>query len=497
MPARHVFGLTVLLITIAGCTENVTSISPTSVAEAGPAFKLTVLGSGFASGDTVQWNGSNRSTAYVSTTELIAQINAADIAATGNASIAVTNPAAATLGTSGTSGTSGSGSNTETISIVAPSVDATAYQIDPAHDGAMSFGSSYGSVSFPTSAAWHVNIGSGAPSNIVIANGSTVFLTTGTSGGSQLLALSQSNGGTAWGPVAIPGTAGGSAGVAFDDGEVFVTQDQASTGGGSTLYAYNASTGALEWSTGLGAASPGAPTAADGYVYVIVAGSATLYAVNETSGAIAWQQSLSGASGTPAVTADGVYVAATTSGCYTIDFRPATGEVIWNTSNGTLYCPQGATPTVANQLVYASNTSALAIFDAETGDDSTGTLTYSLPAAFTASTAYFLQGPKLEAVNLTDEATSDTLQWTFNGDNELNTSPIVVSDQNNDQYVIIGSSNGNLYAVDATSGSAAWTQSLGNNIVQLAVGDGWLMAVTETGNDTNGTLTAYTISPDQ
>jgi len=155
MSARHVFGLTVLLVTAAGCTENVTSISPTTVAEGGAAFKLTVLGSGFASGDTVQWNGSSRSTAYVSTTELIAQINAADIAATGSAAITVTNPAAAALGTSGTSGSSGS--NTETLSIVAPSVDATAYQIDPAHDGAMDFGS--GSVSFPTSSSWHVNIG--------------------------------------------------------------------------------------------------------------------------------------------------------------------------------------------------------------------------------------------------------------------------------------------------------------------------------------------------
>ncbi|HTV77307.1 MAG TPA: PQQ-binding-like beta-propeller repeat protein [Steroidobacteraceae bacterium] len=485
MPARHVFGLSVLLVTVAGCTENVTSISPTSVAEAGPAFKLTVLGSGFASGDTVQWNGSNRSTTYVSTTELIAQINAADIAATGNASITVTNPAAAALGTSSTSGSSGS--NTETLSIVAPTGDANAYQIDPAHDGAATLAS--GTVSFPPPSSWHVNIGSGAPSNVVIADG-MIFLTTGTSGGSQLLALSQSNGGTAWGPVAISGTTGGSAGVAYDSEQVFVTQDQSGIGGGSTLYAYNAATGALNWSASLGGASPGAPTVADGYVYVIVGGTATLYALNETTGAIAWDQSLTTASGTPAVTADGVYVAATTSGCFTIDFRPATGEVIWDTSGGTLYCPQGATPAVANGLVYSSNTSALAIFDAETGDNSTGTLAYSLPAAFNGSTGYFLQGPKLEAINLTEEATSDTVQWTFNGDNELNTPPIVV----NDQYVIAGSSTGNLYAVDTTSGSTVWTQSLGNDIVQVAVGDGLLVAVTETGNDNSGTLTAYTIS---
>ncbi len=490
MSARHVLGLTVLAVSVAGCTENVTSVSPTSVVAASPAFKLTVLGSGFSSGDTVQWNGSSRTTTYVATTELIAQINAADIAATGSASISVTNPSAAALGTSSTSGTSSSGSNTETVSIVAPTGDANAFQIDPAHDGAVTLAT--GSVSFPTSASWHVSLGSGTPSNVVIADGN-VYLTTGTSGGSQLLALSQATGATTWGPEAIAGTAGNSAGVAYDDGAVFVAQQDAG-GTGSTLYAYNAGTGALQWSTELGAASPGAPTAADGFVYIIATGNATLYAVNESTGAITWEQLLSGASGTPAVTADGVYVAATTSGCFTIDFRPATGELIWDTSNGTLYCPQGATPAVANQLVYSSNTSALAIFDAETGDNGTGTLAYSLPAAFTGSTGYFLQSPNLQAVNLTDEATSDTVQWSFNGDNELETPPIFVQDENNGQYVIAGSSRGNLYAIDATSGSTAWTQALGNSIAQLAVGDGLLVAVTETGNDNSGTLTAYTIS---
>jgi outer membrane protein assembly factor BamB len=320
-----------------------------------------------------------------------------------------------------------------------------------------------------------------------------IFLTTGTSGGSQLLALSQSNGATAWGPVAIAGATGGSAGVAYDNEQVFVTQQDAN-GAGSTLYAYNSGTGALIWSAELGAPSPGAPTAADGYVYVIVGGSATLYAMNESTGALAWEQSLTSASGTPAVTADGVYVAATTSGCYAIDFRPATGEVVWSTSAGTLYCPQGATPSVANGLVYASNTSAISIFDAETGDNSTGTFAYSLPAAFSGSTGWFLQSPNLQSVNLTDEATSDTVQWSFSGDKVLSTAPIVVSDETGTQYVIVGSSNGNLYAVNATSGSTEWTQSLGNNIAQLAAGDSLLVAVTETGNDTSGMLTAYTIA---
>lgn len=461
-----------MLLAAAGCTTKVTSVSPASVAEAGPAFKLTVLGSGFGQGSTVQWNGSGRATTYVSATELIAQINAADIAATGSASVTVTDPVAAAV-------TTGNASNAETVSIVPPSADATAYQIDPAHDGAMAFNS----VSFPSASAWHASIGSGTPSNIVIAD-SKVYLTTGTSGGSRLLALSQANGGTAWGPKAIAGSSGGSAGVAYDNGRVFVTQDESS---GSTLYAYDADTGALDWSTELAAGSAGAPTAADGIVYVIVAGSATLDAIDEASGNIAWQQSLSTSAGTPAVTADGVYVTATTSVCHTIDFRPATGEVIWDTADATGFCLQaaGGTPAVANQLVYSSNSSGTSIFAAETGGDS-GSLSDPLPAAFTTDTAYFPDSPNLDAVRLSD----GTVQWTFNGDNELETPPIVI----NSQYVITGSSLGNLYAVDTTSGNAVWKQALGNSVAQLAVGDGLLLAVTETSNDGSGTLTAYTIS---
>lgn len=473
--------LGVLLGIVAGCTAKVTSISPTSVSAGGPAFKMTVLGSGFAGSSTVQWNGTNRSTTYVSTTELLAQINSVDIATTGSASITVTNPSA-------TSGSSTAASNPETITIVTPSVDATNFRIDPAHDGAITFTSA---VSFPSAPAWQVSLGAGTPSNIVIANGK-VYLTTATSGGFRLFALDQTSGATAWGPTTITGTtaATATAGVAYDNGRVFVAQADF---GGSTLYAYDANSGALDWSTPLGAASPGAPTATDGFVYVIAAGSATLYALDETKGTITWQRSLSGSGGTPAVTADGVYVTATTSACSAIDLRPATGEIIWNSSDSTGSCPQaaGATPAVANQSDYSPTSSGIAIFADETGS-STGALSDSLPAAFASNVAYFGGTPNLDAVNLSN----DGVQWTFNGDNQLDTAPILVSDPTK-QYVITGSSLGNLYAVDATSGSSVWAKTVSGKVEQLAAGDGLLLVASEAGNGGNGTLTAYTIATNQ
>ena len=488
MSARQLFAakcsLGVVLGILAGCTAKVTSISPTSVSAGTSAFKMTVLGSGFSGSSVVQWNGTSRSTTYVSATELLAQVNAADVAATGNASITVANP----IGASSTSnGTSGGTSNAETLNVVTPSVDATAYAIDPAHDGAVAFTSS---VSFPSTPAWQVSLGAGAPSNIVIAGGK-VFLTTGTSSGSQLFAVNQTAGTTAWGPTAIAGAAAAAAGVAYDSGRIFVVQPDF---GGSTLYAYDADTGALDWSTPLGASTPGAPTAADGFVFVITTGNAMLSALDETTGAITWQQPLSASGGTPAVTADGVYVTAASFGCSAMDFRPATGEIIWNSSAGTGSCPQAAaaTPTAANQLIYSPTSSGTAIFSAEVGSSS-GALSDPLPAAFTSDVAYFGGGPNLDAVSLS----TDGVQWTFNGDNALDTAPVFVKDQANDQYLITGSSLGHLYAVNATSGTSVWTQTLTGKVEQLAVGDGLILVVTETGTNSAGTLTAYTIAANQ
>jgi outer membrane protein assembly factor BamB len=100
------------------------------------------------------------------------------------------------------------------------------------------------------------------------------------------------------------------------------------------------------------------------------------------------------------------------------------------------------------------------------------------------------------AYQLTAGFSSDTapqVLWSFAGDGHLATTPIVVNN-----YVFIGSTSGNLYAVDATSGQQVWTQNLGAAIpanaeyngtyTSLAAGDGLLLVP-------NGTkLTAFVLS---
>jgi len=77
----------VLSFPIAQGAPTLTAISPTSTTAGGPAFTLTLTGSGFGSGTTVRWNGAARTTTIVSATQLAAAITAADLATAGTAQV--------------------------------------------------------------------------------------------------------------------------------------------------------------------------------------------------------------------------------------------------------------------------------------------------------------------------------------------------------------------------------------------------------------------------
>ena len=95
-----------LALAISGCAHQQTvpapqqnavpliaSVAPPSVVAGGAAFTITVDGVGFVTGASVQWNGANRSTTLVSTTQLRADIGAQDVARAGTINVTVFNPA--------------------------------------------------------------------------------------------------------------------------------------------------------------------------------------------------------------------------------------------------------------------------------------------------------------------------------------------------------------------------------------------------------------------
>jgi hypothetical protein len=79
--------------TVNNPVPGISSLNPSSSFPGGAAFTLTVNGSNFLQGSQVQWNGLDRATTFVSSTQLTAEIPAADITATGTIPVTVVNPA--------------------------------------------------------------------------------------------------------------------------------------------------------------------------------------------------------------------------------------------------------------------------------------------------------------------------------------------------------------------------------------------------------------------
>jgi hypothetical protein len=78
--------------TINNPLPTITNINPTSATAGGVGFTLTVNGTNFVSTSKVRWNGTDRTTNYVSATQLQVSITAADIASAGTATVTVFNP---------------------------------------------------------------------------------------------------------------------------------------------------------------------------------------------------------------------------------------------------------------------------------------------------------------------------------------------------------------------------------------------------------------------
>ncbi len=412
------------------------SLSPATVPAGNAAFTLTVFGTGFSIQSAVALNGTALTTSYVSPTTLSAPVSATQVASIGSAPVTVVNPA-----------NQGGTSSPLTLTIVAPSIDAVSYQINNGHSGFVAFKSA----TLPPSASWSVNIG-GEPSYALIVGG-IVYVTASVNSNSQLLALNGTTGATVWGPIAFAGAAG----ISYDAGTIFVDSGTYTTTG--ILSALDATTGNPIWSSTIPGefATQSPPVAAEGLVYTLDDG--TLTAFNETNGAQVWQQAVSGTNGAPAVMVDGVYAAPV---CYAYDLQPATGTVIWSANTG---CEGGGgnTPAVGSGRMYAPLSPGYYsgnVYSAESGQV-LGAFAASAPPAISTSTAFILDNSTLQGIALSN----DQILWSFAGDGTLVNAPVAVNN-----YVFVGSSSGNLYALNGTTGAQLWTTNLGAPITGPATG---------------------------
>ena len=370
---------------------------------------------------------------------------------------------------------------------------ATAFQNDPRHDG-MDTGDTFDPATLHQS--WSINFnpptGTADLTYPLIAGG-RVFITA--------MDLSDNNSQCASGVFALDATTGSvdwqtlqSASpcsrllLTYDGGQLFV---QDSSG---TLTAYNASSGAINWTA---TAPPGhgsfasAPTAYDGALYTQADG--TFFALGETNGAILWSHAVNGNVGSPAVDDSGVY-GDVDPWCSASSGFDLDGTIRWNVLE--TGCSSGfePTPVLNGSHLYLDGLQVGSLVPARilsTADGvATGTFGGLRLPAFDATNMYLVlyqaSGSVLDAV---DKPGSPT-HWSFAGDGTIEATPVTTNG-----IVFTGSIDGHLYGIDSNTGRQVWAATAPGAVITadgagpitgLAAADG-LLAVPAA-----GFLTVYT-----
>jgi len=320
-----------------------------------------------------------------------------------------------------------------------------AYQLNSRHDGNLASGVEVP----PLTRAWTRDLGASV-SYPVIVDGK-VFVTAangaGPAGyGTSLHALDATTGADVWGPVDLGGTYFWSA-LTYGGGRLF------SLNFDGILRAHDVRTGAVEWTVDLPGqyAFDSPPTYRNGLVFVSGAGSGgTVYGVAALDGRVLWTQPvIDGYDGSPAVSDTGVYVSYAATQAYA--FAPATGALLWR-HVGVGEGGGGLTPVLANGRLWTRDTDGSAILDVVTGVSVGAVRTIGPAPAFAGQVGYFVGGGVLEA----SAALTQSVLWSFAGDGNLRTAPIVVNG-----YVYVESTSGQVWALDGATGAPVWHDVVG------------------------------------
>jgi outer membrane protein assembly factor BamB len=350
---------------------------------------------------------------------------------------------------------------------------ATAYQVDSGHNGQQT-GGTLNAASLTRK--WSVTLGGTAsygpaPVSYPVIAGGRVFVTVENSQsyGTELYALNASTGATDW-SVGLGGLYYFSA-LTYDGQRIFALNYN------GVLTAFVASTGHELWSVQLPGqyAFTAPPSAYDGVVYASGAGSGgTVYAVSEADGVVRWTGSVeNGDKSSPAVDGSGMYVSYVCQQDYRFSLR---GQLVWHHStaceggggstavlHGSSLYPRGAAPDTPVILSKSSGTQ-------------TGSFASTTAPAFGSTNMYTLQSGNLVAV----DPSGSPNRWEF-GNGTLVTAPIV-----DGGVVFAGSSDGTVYGVSASSGAQVWSGTAGSTIlppdeqnadvlVGMAIGGGLLV----------------------
>jgi len=347
---------------------------------------------------------------------------------------------------------------TSTLAQTAQLDQAVTYQINPAHTGAHNTPG----LRPPLSILWSVNLQ--ATVSYPLIAGGKIFVLAGdsTAGNVSLYALDAKTGSTLWGPVVVPNGVYWWAAAAYEKGKVFVVPDSSSPFGAGAMFAYEATTGRLLWTSTLETqylySSP--PTALNGIVYTAGAGEGgTVYAVSEATGNVLWTAGVAnGDNSSPVVTNSGVYVSYVCPNVY--DFNPKTGNQIWSYSPG---CDGGGgnTPVLFEGKLYVRDAIVFSGYNGGVFDATTGALesyfNSAFAPAFAGSTGLYTEADTLTAFSVTSGATTWTA--TPSGGDSYSSAPIIVNG-----VVYVGTAGGNVVGYLLTTGKQVASIAVGASI---------------------------------
>jgi len=329
-----------------------------------------------------------------------------------------------------------------------PPEQARNYQINETHTGSISVPG----LTPPLQEKWRREFGR-IPSYPIIADG-RVFVSVAsqfsTGLGSILYVLDQNTGGILW-LAGISSRFPWSA-LCYENGRIFTLSSE------GVLRAYDAATGNLIWSILFpGGHFSAPPTVYQGVIYA--SGNddqgSGLYAVSAATGNVLWRLGLDGSGSSPALTSEGLYVSFSCLNIYKLN--PLTGSQIWRYRTG---CTGGggAAPVLYNGSLYVNDFTDT-IFDSQTGTVTGNFNSRGLPV-FSGNLGFFLnaQAPFYGPVEARDVATNNVV-WSFAGDGSLQSPLLVVND-----YVYVGSAQGKLSALNATTGEEVWSNTAGASI---------------------------------
>jgi outer membrane protein assembly factor BamB len=271
------------------------------------------------------------------------------------------------------------------------------------------------------------------------------------------------------------------------------------------LFAFDAATGSQLWEADLaGVASYSSPAVSNGVVYV---GSldGNLYALDASSGAKLWSAN----TGTPLFSSPAIvngvaYVGATETGGYLYAFNASTGALLWQAGT-CFYCNITGTPAVANGVVYAGNWE-YDDYDFYAFNASTGAIMWAAKlgrvidsSAAVANGFVYIEtdGQYTHTDNdvIAMNASTGAIVWsdvvpTSNGGGVIMSSPAIANG-----VLYVGSGDGTLYALNASSGSRLWNSgSLGEFVMASPAVSNGAVYVESGSNANTGNLSAFALN---